>query len=308
MAFLDNSGDIILDAVLTDTGRLRLAKGDGSFKITQFAFGDDEINYSLYDKNHPSGSAYYDLDILQSPVFEAFTNNASSMKSLLLSNPNSQLLYLPSLVLTQLGTAAVFYPSYNTFFVSADENTATSFSSTSALNGVTTTSNNRIIVDQGINSTELANTTLVKGLDGSLEETQFILELNNNLLILCDENNNLLNSGVNSRLSFIDDDGIASYSVSIDANDTSVVIDLKEETSNTSEIERTSLVGPRDKRVKFKLKVKTDLQASTYLFTTYGGTDTVNSIAIYYIDTFVKVKGVTTGTSITVPIRIIKKQ
>jgi len=61
-------------------------------------------------------------------------------------------------------------------------------------------------------------------------------------------------------------------------------------------------------RVKFKLKVKTDLQASTYLFTTYGGTDTVNSTAIYYIDTFVKVKGATTGTSITVPIRIIKNQ
>ena len=33
MAFLDNSGDIILDAVLTDAGRFRLAKGDGSFKI-----------------------------------------------------------------------------------------------------------------------------------------------------------------------------------------------------------------------------------------------------------------------------------
>ena len=45
MAFLDNSGDIILDAVLTDTGRLRLAKGDGSFNITKFALGDDEINY-----------------------------------------------------------------------------------------------------------------------------------------------------------------------------------------------------------------------------------------------------------------------
>ena len=37
MAFLDNSGDIILDAVLTDTGRMRLAKGDGSFNITKFA-------------------------------------------------------------------------------------------------------------------------------------------------------------------------------------------------------------------------------------------------------------------------------
>ena len=49
MAFLDNSGDIILDAVLTDTGRYRLAKGDGSFKIVKFALGDDEINYGLYE-------------------------------------------------------------------------------------------------------------------------------------------------------------------------------------------------------------------------------------------------------------------
>ena len=78
MAFLDNSGDIILDAVLTDTGRMRLAKGDGSFAITQFALGDDEIDYSLYNKSHASGTAYYDLEILQSPVLEAFTNNDSS--------------------------------------------------------------------------------------------------------------------------------------------------------------------------------------------------------------------------------------
>ena len=50
-AFLDNSGDIILDAVLTDTGRFRLAKGDGTFKITKFALGDDEINYGLFEQN-----------------------------------------------------------------------------------------------------------------------------------------------------------------------------------------------------------------------------------------------------------------
>ena len=59
MAFLDNSGDIILDAVLTDTGRLRLARGDGSFKITKFAFGDDEIDYSSYDGNHPSVANWF---------------------------------------------------------------------------------------------------------------------------------------------------------------------------------------------------------------------------------------------------------
>ena len=70
MAFQDNSGDIIFDVVLTDEGRKRLAKGDGSFNIAQFALGDDEINYSQYDVDHPSGSAYSDLEILQTPVFE----------------------------------------------------------------------------------------------------------------------------------------------------------------------------------------------------------------------------------------------
>ena len=71
MAFLDNSGDIILDAVLTETGRRHMA--NGNFKITKFALGDDEIDYGLYNKNHPSGSAYYDLSILQTPIMEAFT-------------------------------------------------------------------------------------------------------------------------------------------------------------------------------------------------------------------------------------------
>ena len=74
MAFLDNSGDIILDAVLTDAGRRRLARGDGTFNISKFALGDDEINYRLYDPAHTSGSAYYDLEILQTPVLEAFTS------------------------------------------------------------------------------------------------------------------------------------------------------------------------------------------------------------------------------------------
>ena len=50
---LDNSGDIILDAVLTDAGRARLARGDGSFKIVKYAFADDEIDYAKYDQTTP---------------------------------------------------------------------------------------------------------------------------------------------------------------------------------------------------------------------------------------------------------------
>ena len=111
MAFLDNSGDIILDAVLTDTGRLRMAQGDGSFKISKFALGDDEIDYSLYDKTNANGSAYYDLNILQSPVLEAFTNNMSSMKSKLLSIKNQELLYLPVVELNNKITPIVINES-----------------------------------------------------------------------------------------------------------------------------------------------------------------------------------------------------
>tara|TARA_Y100000310_G_scaffold34772_1_gene32933 strand:- start:3195 stop:4217 length:1023 start_codon:yes stop_codon:yes gene_type:complete len=95
MAFLDNSGDIILDAVLTDLGREKMASGD--FSVKYFALGDDEIDYSLYNKNHPSGSAYYDLEILQTPVFEAFTQTNSSINYGLLETTATDLLYLPVL-------------------------------------------------------------------------------------------------------------------------------------------------------------------------------------------------------------------
>ena len=90
MAFQDNSGDIILDVVLTDEGRRRLAQGNGQFSITKFALADDEINYGLFDTT--AATATQDLSILQTPVLEAFTNNTALMKSKLLSLANRNLL------------------------------------------------------------------------------------------------------------------------------------------------------------------------------------------------------------------------
>ena len=122
MGFLDNSGDIILDAVLTDHGRKILAKGDGSFQITKFAVSDEEINYSLYNSSHSSGSSYYDLEILQTPVLEAFTNNGSSMKTKLVSYDNNRLLYLPILKLN-LNLAETKQHLSGAFFVAVDRST-----------------------------------------------------------------------------------------------------------------------------------------------------------------------------------------
>ena len=65
----------------------------------------DEIDYSLYNKSHPSGSAYYDLTVLQTPILEAFTNNTSTMKSKLLTVARQDLLYLPVIRLNHDGNS-----------------------------------------------------------------------------------------------------------------------------------------------------------------------------------------------------------
>ena len=123
MGFLDNSGDIILDAVLTDHGRKLLAKGDGSFQITKFALADDEINYTLYNATHASGSAYYDVEILQTPpVLEAFTDNAGSVKSKLISYGSMNLLYLPVVKINQLATNTKMH-TLGSFIVAVDAET-----------------------------------------------------------------------------------------------------------------------------------------------------------------------------------------
>ena len=95
MAFLDRSGDIIVDAVLTDVGREKLARNDGSFRIVSYTFADDEIDYSLF--NPTTGSAFMDEEILETPLFEANVNEKINLNFslMIISNPN--LKYLPTL-------------------------------------------------------------------------------------------------------------------------------------------------------------------------------------------------------------------
>jgi len=133
MAFLDNSGDIVLDAVLTDLGRKRMA--EGNFRITQFALGDDEIDYRIYNKNHPSGSAYYDLEILQTPVLEAFaSSNANINYGLVSFNGNMNLLYMPTLKVWDKTVAvdgtAVQRTSGSVYYVSVNAATSDALRST----------------------------------------------------------------------------------------------------------------------------------------------------------------------------------
>ena len=86
MGYLNNAV-ITLDAILTTKGRQLLAKNDGSFKITQFALADDEIDYTLYNPTHPSGSSYYGEAILNMPLLEAFPQETQIMKYKLVTLP-----------------------------------------------------------------------------------------------------------------------------------------------------------------------------------------------------------------------------
>jgi hypothetical protein len=86
MAYLNNTV-VTIDAILTTKGRELLAKSDGSFKITQFSLADDEIDYTLYNPNHPSGSAYYGEAINNLPLLEAFPQETQIMKYKLTTLP-----------------------------------------------------------------------------------------------------------------------------------------------------------------------------------------------------------------------------
>jgi hypothetical protein len=86
MGYLNNN-TVTVDAILTKKGRELLARNDGSFRITQFSLADDEIDYTLYNPNHPSGSAFYGEAIENMPILEAFPDETQVMKYKLLTLP-----------------------------------------------------------------------------------------------------------------------------------------------------------------------------------------------------------------------------
>jgi hypothetical protein len=86
MGYLNNTV-ITVDAILTKKGREALARNDGSFRITQFALSDDEIDYTLYNPSHPSGSTYYGEAIEGMPLLEAFPDDQQIMKYKLATLP-----------------------------------------------------------------------------------------------------------------------------------------------------------------------------------------------------------------------------
>jgi hypothetical protein len=113
MGYLNNTV-VTVDAILTTKGRQLLAQNDGSFRITQFALADDEIDYTLYNPNNPSGSAYYGQAIINMPLLEAFPNETQTMKYKLTTLPRGTaklpILSVPSSIILKQGASQIVTP------------------------------------------------------------------------------------------------------------------------------------------------------------------------------------------------------
>ncbi len=328
MAFLDNSGDIILDAVLTETGRKKMS--NGRFRITKFAFGDDEINYELYNKNHASGSAYYDLEILQTPVFEASTGDNASINYGLLSLSNNNLLYMPTIKRNELHSVCAKTVSNVYHLAIADGVTAPAL--ITAFGGISgggqqkvlksgDTAGSAVCLETGLDTSEISGTPSNRTtyiVANGLAESSFSVSVDRRFLsaVLGPAGGTVFNnSGVSGEARVLVRLGSSPATTKdrqyrnnniarVQAVNNEVYKRLTDSTADTA----TSVIaGPRGSftALNFQSKVLTADDFSRYGKT---GQSVAGAAGTYrYIDTTVRVQG-STGILEQLPIRIIQKE
>ena len=159
MAIL-NPSTVTVDAILTKKGRELLARNDGSFQITQFSLADDEIDYTLYNPNQPSGSAFYGEAIEAMPVIEAFPNESQIMRYKLVTLPRGT----SRLPVINLGYSSIILKQGASLTITPQTLNYLGATSTYEANGyVATIADSRLMSSfqgTGINITTLGNTDL----------------------------------------------------------------------------------------------------------------------------------------------------
>ena len=333
MGFLDNSGDIILDAVLTDLGRKRMA--DGNFRITKFALGDDEIDYSLYNANHPSGSAYYDLEILQSPVMEAATRQASSIKYGLLSITRTDLVYMPVLKVNEktdysaVKTGDIYYLAVNAAthekLLKDNPNSSQKF-----LEPNTNSPSKVIVIETGLDTNqrtptlENRNAALVQT---GLLDTNFEVKFDNRFLagIMSLAGGKFANTSENtsdikldnyvSRTAVSSLDFIENYSTAMASG---IPNEVAKRSSTALGDNFSAFEGPRGSVTAMtfnpSLEINAEGTTSPTYYTLYGKTGVagsslgIGSGTYDHIDTTVYIRGMASGTQLQIPLRLIRLQ
>jgi len=328
MAFLDNSGDIILDAVLTEIGRKRMSTGN--FRISKFGLGDDEINYEKYNKNHASGSAYYDLEILQTPVFEASTGYNAGINYGLLSFSNTNLLYMPTIKRNELVPNAAKTVS-NVYYLAVNDG-KTAEALVTAFGGASgggeakvlrsgKSNGTAIILETGLDTNEIAGTSANKTsfiASNGLQESSFQVSVDRRFIssVMGPANGSVFsNSGesgtqnVNFRLTMNVANTRSIYYNNFNVASAAAINNnvLKRLTDSVADTATSVIAGPRASvtALNFETKLLTTDDYSRFGKT---GQSIAGAAGTYrYIDSTVRVHG-STGLTEQLPIRIIQKE
>ena len=328
MAFLDNSGDIILDAVLTDVGRKRMA--NGTFEIVKFALGDDEIDYNLYNVNHPSGSAYYDLEILQTPILESITGIAAHINYGLLSIPNPNLLYMPTIKEnTKVPLAA--RRKDNVYYLAVRDG-VTGLALTDAFGGANSGGNlqvleagqrngTKIVIESGLDTAELAGTPSNKTnyiTSQGLQDSAYSVSVDTRFItnVLGPDSSSTFNNNAGSGEANVKF-GLATSTpnvkdramknrrmASVRAINNNV---SKRQNDNKADTDTSVIKGPRASATALNFDTKVISDEDFKKYGKRGQTISGASGTYKYIDTDVKVSS-TLGDSFSIPVRIIQKE
>ncbi len=334
MAFLDNSGDIILDAVLTDTGRKRMAAGN--FSIVKFALGDDEIDYGLYNKTHPSGSAYYDLEILQTPILEAFTQTNAAINYGLVTYTRNDLLYLPTIKQNEKTAvhdavvgkyAAVGNIIYMASGKSNSDGTTTEnllvaegLTKQNILQGSTGLSKTRyMFIETGLDTTELTSDRINQNsylIGTGLIDSHFTISYDSRLLSSIhgpQEGSNFTSSDTEGKLvgtiggAYVGAAGsqISNYRT---VNINGIVSGFYGGAGFTgTESTYSVITGPRGAFTLLAFSINDSLALSDFSKLGKTGDATFGSSNTYdYIDTVIYIQGQSTGITMHIPVRIIQ--
>jgi len=316
---------------------------EGNFRITKFALGDDEIDYSLYNADHPSGSAYFDLEILQSPVMEAATKQASSIKYGLLSITRTDLVYMPVLELNQKSGVDSVLKHNNIILLAANKATYTTLAqdanigASKVLEPNTLTPSSKVIIESGITSADRQPTRENRDnmlVSTNLVDLQFDVRFDSRFMaglisVQPRQDQSFANNTDGSRritlTAFARKSAVSAtqfmdnYVTAMADGLEDLVLQYTTATTDETGTNLSQLAGPRGGMTALSFAPSTEINAqgtaSPSYYSLYGSTGVAGTTLGFassdnfdYIDTTVYVQGLTTGASIQLPIRIVRQQ
>jgi len=332
MAFQDGAGGIIIDAVLTDLGRQKMAQG--KFKVSKFALGDDEVNYAFISAS--SGTAEIPLSDLP-PILEAFGNEHANINYGLLSLPRPDVLYIPQLKVNDKVDASTTAHTDDFYYLAVNKETArkieTDIGSSKYILENNQIDKNKLLIESGIDVPATGDFT------SDLEPTEhnkkgYILNMglyDKYFLVYTDSKyvDSLLRSPNDS---LFENDSIDNLYMNMGPLQRTVktslpkVIDMYEcyrieavdqsvfkNSAATGDV-HSAFNGPRGTILALNLKVKDKLSPDSqspadFRYTKFGSTNTnvLGGTNLYdFIDTTIYVQGLSSNSRLQIPIRIIR--